>query len=351
MNGRITWRLVIKELRLGPRSPVFLYSFALPVLMTFLIVGVFGSLFDPSPRLGIVGTDGVGVTAQLLALDDIESSQVDDVSTLVAMVEAHDLDAGLVIPPGFPASGGSPDFYVSGSSLASTRLLLTAVITDLVDDAIGFEPAVEVMVVSIGDEGGVPIGDRLVPLIVFYALVLAGLFMPAASLVEERESGTIEALLVSPARMGDVLAAKGLVAAVVATTMAMATLALNSAFGGQPLLLALILAVGAVMLVEFGLVLGLWARDANTLFTSIKGAGIVIFLPLIFIIWPGLPQWIPQLVPTYYFLNPVYEVGVLGVGPGEVFIEIAVAAAICLLLVPLVVAYARRAERRLAISV
>jgi ABC-2 type transport system permease protein len=176
---------------------------------------------------------------------------------------------------------------------------------------------------------------------------LAALYYPAASLIEEREQRTIDALLVSPVQMGDVLAAKGAVAALLAVAMSLITLALNGALGSGTPVLILVLAVGSVMLAEAGVLLGLWAKDANTMMTAIKGGGIIIFLPVVFVIWPNLPQWIPRLVPTYYFLQPVFEVGVLGAGLGDVWLDVLVAAACCVVLAPLVVAYGRRVERRL----
>ncbi len=350
MTPQLTLRLIVKDLRLGPRSPVFLYAIAMPFLITFLIAGVFGSLFDPEPRLGVYDPGGSSVTEALLSLEEIETTVADGTEELLGMVEGNHLDAGLILPPELSAGDGV-EFYVSGSSLASTRALLAAVVSGVVGDATGAASPVEVLVTRVGEEAGVPIADRLVPMMVLYAVVIAGLFLPAASLVEEREAGTIEALLITPARMGDVLFAKGAVAAGLATAMAMVTLALNDAFGGQPALLALIVALGSVMLAELGLVLGLWARDANTLFTSIKAGGIIIFLPVIFTIWPSLPQGIPKFVPTYYFLNPVYELGVLGSTGGDVVLETGVAALICVVMAPLVMAYGRRAERRLAIAV
>ncbi len=355
MTPLSTWRLIVKDLCLGPRSPVFLYSIALPIVMTLLIAGVFGSLLEPAPRLAIADLGDSQVVSAALELQGVEVTVVPDAAVLLSRVEAHDFDAGLVLPSGFDpavAAGEDPDalLYVSGSSLAGTRLVLVSAVAGLIDGVTGAVPAVDVVVTRIGDEGFVPIGDRLVPMMVFYAAMVAGLFLPAASLLEERESGTIDALLVSPVRMGDVLVAKGAVATGLATTMAMVTLGLNGAYGGRPFLLLLILGIGSAMLAEFGLVLGMWAKDANTLFTAIKGGGIFIFLPVIFTIWPNLPQWIPRLAPTYYFLNPVYEVGVLGAGPGDVWVDIVVAVAICLVMAPLVIAYGRRVERRLAVA-
>ncbi len=356
MTLRSTWRLILKDIRMGPRSPVFFMVVGVPVLMTFLIAGVFGNLFEQTPRLGITDEGSSRVTEAALGLEGIEVTLVDDAADLRTMVEGHDFDAGLLLPAGFDAAAAAgadsgAEFYVSGSSLASTRATLSAVVTDLVGEASGTGPAVEVTITRLGGDGGIPIGDRLVPLMVFYAVVLAAMYYPAASLIEERERRTIDALLVSPVQMGDVLAAKGTVATLVAVAMAMATLALNGALGGQPLLLAAILLVGSIMLSEAGLVLGLWAKDANTMMTAIKGGGIVIFLPVVFTIWPSLPQWIPRLVPTYYFLDPVYQVGVLGGGAAEVWLDMVIAAAICVVLAPLVVAYGHRVERRLAMVV
>ena len=49
-----TFKVLGKEFRLGPRSPVFLWVLFLPVLFTLILQVTFGSLFDPQPRLGIV---------------------------------------------------------------------------------------------------------------------------------------------------------------------------------------------------------------------------------------------------------------------------------------------------------
>ena len=45
--------MLARELRIGPRSPLVLWAFVMPVMMTLLIRGVFGGLFAPEPRLGI----------------------------------------------------------------------------------------------------------------------------------------------------------------------------------------------------------------------------------------------------------------------------------------------------------
>ena len=57
------WKVLRKDLALGPRSPIVLWAFVLPVVLTLLIRGVFGGLFETEPRLGIVDQGDSQVTA------------------------------------------------------------------------------------------------------------------------------------------------------------------------------------------------------------------------------------------------------------------------------------------------
>ena len=134
------WRITARDLRLGPRSPVFLFAIFLPIGMSFLISAVFGGLLDPDPRLGIVDEGSSALTASAQQLDGVAVSILDEADDLRKQVEAHDLDAGIILAAGFDSSlraGNQPDleFLVSGESLASSRIIL-AVSTSLMVDGI-----------------------------------------------------------------------------------------------------------------------------------------------------------------------------------------------------------------------
>ncbi|NNF53580.1 MAG: hypothetical protein HKN03_03955 [Acidimicrobiales bacterium] len=141
---------------------------------------------------------------------------------------------------------------------------------------------------------------------------------------------------------------KGVFGALLAVLTGLITLAINSAFGSQPWAVILAIVVGAVMMAEFGLMLGSWAKDTNTLFAAWKGGGIVLLFPVIFTIWPDLPQWIAQLGPTYYFLQPIFDLSVTDASFGDVAGNLAIGVAICVALIPLVIMAGRRMERTLA---
>ncbi len=341
---------------MAPRSPIVAFAIVLPLLLTFLVSAVFGSLFDPDPRLGIVDEGASTIVAAARNLEGVAVVSIDDEAALRDRVAAGDLDAGLVLPTGFDdavAAGAQSDlqFFVSGESLASTRVILSVLTLDLIRDASDTQPPATVLVTTVGDEDYVPVGDRLLPALVLYAVLIAGLFIPAAALVDEREKRTIDAVLVTPTRMGDILAGKALFAVMLAVVLGLVTLALNQAFAGKPWEMALILLIGSVMMALLGLMLGLWAKDITTMYTAVKAGGILVFLPALVALFPAIPDWVARLVPTYYFVQPVQDLAIGGAGFGDVLPELAIAVAICVALVPLVAVVARRSEQRLAILV
>lgn len=356
MNLKQAARVLAKDLRLGPRSPVFLWVLALPVVFTFLIGAVFGDLFAPPARLAVVDEGSSRITAALQEVDGIEVTVLDDADAMSAAVEAHGYDAGLLLPAGTDealATGQQSELelLVSGQSLASTRLVIGVTTLDELRAASGVSPPVEIVVTTVGDEDWVPVEDRLLPFIVMYAVIIAGLFLPASSMVEEREKRTLDALLITPVRMSEILVGKGALGVVLAVMMGWVTLALNNAFGSQPLAMTLFLLLGGVMMAELGLVVGSWAKDSNTLFTTVKGGALLVVAPVLFTLFPGLPQWIAQLFPTYYFLQPIYEMAVTGTTFSDHLVELAACVAICLALVPAVSAMGRRLEQQMAATV
>lgn len=346
--GRVATMLG-RELKLGPRSPVVLLAVALPILMTLVVSAVFGNLLVAEPRLGIYDAGSSAVTEAAKQIDGTSVTEYASESDAREAVASHNVDAALLLPTDFDEAlrAGGPvevTYLVSGQSLASDRAVLAAALTSIFREVAGEESAVEVTTSVVGDEDYVPLGDRVIPFLVVYALVVAALFVPAASILDERVKGTLNALLVTPVSIRQFLAAKAIFAGALSLALGILTLVINRAFGEQPAVMVISLILGTVMLVELGLVLGLWASDMNTLYTWIKAGGILIVLPGLLALFPNLPTWIAQIAPTYYFLQPIYDASLNGAGLSDVWPELAVAAAICLALLPVVLWSAKRVE-------
>ncbi len=352
MSPKLTWKVLRKDMAIGPRSPLFLWMIVLPFALTLILQVAFGSLFNPEPRLGIVDEGDSQITAETEGMEGISLTVLDDAEELKTQVEANDLDAGLILPAGFDEavrSGEQPDlqFYIGGESLASNRIILTVTAIDLVRELEGSTAPVTVDVVNFGTTG-LPISVRLVPVIVFYALVMAGIFIPGSNLVEEKEQGTLMALLVSPAKIGDVLTAKWALGTVLATVMATATLALNQALGGNWLQVLVVVFVAASLSSMIGLLIGTFAKDSAMMFGLVKGLGIFLFAPTLFYIFPEWPQWIAKLFPLYWIIEPIWQVSVMGGSISEVWLELVVAIGITVALIPVVGFVARRVQAQMA---
>ncbi|MDX5319401.1 MAG: ABC transporter permease [Actinomycetes bacterium] len=352
MNPVLVWKLLRKELALGPRSAIFMWAVLLPFALTLILQVAFGSLFDPEPRLGVVDDGDSAITEAVTAMDGITVVLPDDAAELRSMVEANDLDAGIVLPAGFDdavRAGERPElqFWVGGESLASNRIILSVTTIDLVRALEGGDAPVAVEVVSLGRDL-LPISTRLVPVIVFYALVMAGLFLPGSSLVEEKEQGTLGALLVTPVRTSEILAAKWLMGVVLASIMAVVTLALNRAIAGSLLGIVVVVLVAAALSTVVGLLVGVAAKDSTVMFAIVKGMGLFLFAPVLFYIFPDWPQWIAMIFPMYWIIEPIWQVSVMGEALSSVALELGVAVAITVVLAVAAAALARRMQAQLA---
>ncbi len=212
--------------------------------------------------------------------------------------------------------------YIWGESLAKNRTILPVTLADLIRELGGQEVPVEIESITLGDEISIPWGDRLLPIVVLMAVFLGGLMLPATSLINEKEKKTLEALVITPTTIGDIFIAKGLVGIIISLFMGVAILVLNQAFGAQPLLLVLVLLLGAVMAVEFGLIAGAFLKDFSTLFTIWKSGGILLFAPAIVYMFPQIPGWIGKIFPTYYVVQPVMEITQRGGGWSDIAIHV-----------------------------
>ena len=351
-----TFTMVARDLRLGPRSPILVGVVAVPLVMTFMVQVVFLRIFNPAlgrPRLGVADLGRSEMTARVEEMESITVTRARDADELERLVRAFDVDAGIVLPAGFDEAvrgGRRPRLgvFVAGESLMSNRIMLAVTAIDLIREVEDGTAPVEVVVHSVGDRGALPILQILVLLMVVFVLVLLGMFVPAFMLVQEREAGTLSAVLVTPVTMSEVLASKALLGVMMAVPMAVLTLIMNAAMPENALAVVATLVVAAVMSVEVGLLYGTVAKDAETMFTLMKTLNAIFILPMVFYVFPDWPQWIAMIFPTYWFIDPLYRIALQGATFADVWTDLAIACVICAALVVPVVLLGRRMSTKLA---
>lgn len=338
----------------GPRNFVFILAIGVPLVLTFFVQLLFGSLFTGQPRLGIVDEGDSGLVAAAEAENAIRVNRYPAAGELRQAVANGAVDLGLVLPPGFDdrvvtGETVAVNAYLWGQSLLKNRVILATTLAVLIRETAGQEAPVEIVTTPLGEVQSMPWEERLLPFLVLMAIIFGGSMVPATSLVQEKQRRTLSALTVTPLSVGELYAAKGLLGFLLSLIMGVIILVLNNAFGIHPGLLLFSLALGAVMAVTFGILLGHFIKDINTLFATIKGIGILLYAPALVYLFPEIPAWIGQLFPTYYMVQPVIEISQQGAGWAGIAPELAVLTVLDLLLLAVIafVIYAQRSDRRL----
>ncbi len=356
MSLRRIWVLFKRELGKSATNFFFVIAVVVPLVLTLLVTLVFGDLFSSTPRLGLYEEGSSRTFALFLtAQPGIHTTIYDSEDALRAAVLSGASEIGLILPAGFDdaVKAGTPTKLTSlvwGETSARSRLIIDSAFTKSLEQILGQQPRVSLNVTQLGDPGDVSMVARLLPVIVLYTIIVGGVLVPAASLVEEKQKHTLNALMITPARLADVYVAKALLGIGVGLVMGIVVLVLNSAFGNQPILLISTLALGSVASSIFGVILGSLVKDINVLLATIKSGGIILFAPAIIQLVPSIPQWIAHLFPTFYIMDPVLQVSQKGVGLNDIIGEEAVLLAIIAVMLFIVAYLIERQQKRLALA-
>lgn len=313
MNFRRVLRLFRGGVASGIRSPAILWLVIMPFAITFLLQVVFVTLLDPKTRITVFDMGSSEVTGALNESEGVDLTRVNTLEGLAERVRNNNADLGLTIPEGFDRSlmgGDKPllDITFSPESSPSTRVLIFLLLMDIVRGLEGCESPLKVVMATDEEDEGVPLQKKLLPAVVLMVLIVAGIFAPAFLLVQEKESGTIMALLVTPVRLTEILVSKALLGYCLTLAICVVTLALNGALGAGTIPLLLTVVAGAGMCVPIGIIYGCLAPDAKTLYTLVKSLNILLIGPVAFYFIPSLPGWLARLFPTYWFIDPLYMI-------------------------------------------
>lgn len=344
--------LLGKEFLHGSKSYIFIFAIVAPIVISLMVTLIFGTLFTEKPKLGVVGEDSSRVIALLTESDSLVTRQYRSDAELQQAVETGAVDMGIVLPEGFDSSiaGGTGvklTGYIWGESLAKNRMTIGAAITDAIRNMVGQESPVNIQTVTLGEEASVPWGDRLLPLVVLMAVFLGGFMLPATSVINEKTKKTLEALIVTPTTIEDIFAAKGLVGIILSLFMGILILIINQAFGSHPLLLTMVLVLGAIMAMAIGLLLGTYIKDFTTLFAIWKFGGIILFAPVFIYLFPEIPTWVGRIFPTYYIIQPIVDISQRGGSWPDIAVNVFVLIGLNLILLG-IVAFTLRKTQQLA---
>ncbi len=348
MNARRVFTLLKKEFLYGSKNFIFVMALVMPVVITLVISLLVGTLFSGKPRLGIYDQGQSRLPANIVKLDYLSTEIFTNADLLISAVERGALDMGLILHPDFDTrlqstEDASLDLMVWGESLLKHRMLLAVSLIRQLIEIAGRDIPVSTRTILLGEAASIPWDVRLFPFIVIITIILGATMVPATFVVEEKINRTYRALLVSPASLVDILAAKGITGVIVALFSGLLILAINRAFGAHPLILISVLTISAIFAAALGIILGIWVKDISTLFTLIKSLGIILYAPAIVYMFPEIPQWIAKIFPTYFMLGPIIELTMNNASWSDIAVDVYILIALTIGLVLIAGLLARRA--------
>lgn len=144
----------------------------------------------------------------------------------------------------------------------------------------------------------VPLRDKMRPLFAFFVLMVESLAL-ASLITSEIQSKTVNAILATPAKISDVLAAKTIYGTILAFSQAILLLVALKTFEHGFLLLVLAVLLGSLMAAAVGMIVGSLAKD----FMESLFWGVLFFIPFTIpafsALFPGAASGWVKIIPSY----------------------------------------------------
>ncbi len=170
--------------------------------------------------------------------------------------------------------------------------------------------------------------DRLLPLVAFLVLLMETLAL-GTLIASEVSTKTVAAILVTPTRTADFLAAKAITGTTFAFVEVMVLMSLVGAFGNESLLLVTSLLLGSVLVAGVALVIGAAGKDfIETIFLGML-ALIPMSIPAVAALFPGSASTWVKLLPTYGLVETIMGVTAFDEGWSEALPDLTTLASWC----------------------
>lgn len=311
--------LVAKDLMLFFRNRLF---FIIPLLSMVLFLAVY-FLLPAEPEAGLT----IGITAPQppealvteLQRRNIDVQMVASQEQLFEMIRGDAVGAGLVLSAAdleTLAAGREIELalYLPASAPREFGQSLALFVKTAANDAaynlsgqslnLTFEEQV-VGTDLVGAE--ISARDRLLPMFAVVLLMVEAMGL-ATLITEEVERRTLRALLLTPMRLVELFAAKGISGLGLAFVQVTILMAITGGLWRQPLLVLLALLLGALLVTGIGFLIAVISKNMMSVIAWGTLSLVVLGLPAFNLIFPGtVARWV-NLLPTYYLVDILHRV-------------------------------------------
>lgn len=320
MNRGVIAALLRKDLVAFSRDRFYVFITVLGLVAFVATFWLLPSSVDETIRLGVHQS---GLDRLMGSVFETESEALSITSfgsrgELAEAVESGSdgIVAGISFPPDFGDSvgegGGVVELMVPADVPPEYLPLMEGLASQVAYVVGGTEPPLDLATQTVvlgtdraGDQ--VPLQEQMRPLLAFFVLMMETFAL--ASLVSvEVQLRTVTAVLVTPARPRDFIAAKGILGTLLALSEVLLLMALIRGFVGDVPVLLVALILGAVLVTGIGLLAGASGRDfIGVMFLSLA-LMIPLMIPAFGALFPGTAATWIRVLPTYGLVQAIVGV-------------------------------------------
>ena len=327
--------LVVKDLKLFFRNRLFAVVTLLSMLAFAAVYFLLPNNVEEGIRLGFYAPQlplelvqrleqrslKVEPSASLDALE--ESLRQGDLEAGLALTQA-DLDAltagqpvniSLLLPPGAPVEYGRSLTLLARMAGNEASYAYSGLTLNLESEGQVLGP----------DRTGEPVSprDRLLPMLAVFLLMTETMGL-AAIIVEEAEKRTLQALLMTPTRLGEILASKGLMSVGLAFLQVVLLVGVTGGLSLNPLLVITTLFLGALLVTGTGFLIGAAARSQMAVMAWGILAMIVFAIPAVNLMFPGTASRWSHWLPSHYLVDSMHLAMNFGAGWSALWTDLAI---------------------------
>ena len=326
INGRLIRTLVVKDVTLIFKNRFFAFITVFGLVVYVAIYFLLPRSLNDTLALGLYAPAMPDVLRERLSGDGLDITLVDSDGALQAGVLAGDYPVGIALPADMLAqmqAGAKPQvqLYLTAELPPELKEAYSVLLEEIAFLVSGQLLTIATTETILGpDLAGRQIAprDRMLPLLAVIVLLMETLAL-ASLISSEIEGRTLQALLVTPMRVQDLFVSKGLVGVGLAFGQAMLILIITGGLSRAPLLLPAALLLGALLTTGIGFMLASVARDMMSVMAWGVVTLIVLIIPALMVLLPGLATTWIRLIPSYYLVDTVHRALNFGADWGAVW--------------------------------
>ncbi len=350
---RIIAAIITKDFVAFTRDRFFLIMTVLAIVFYIAFFWVLPATVDETIALGVSGPIESLVVGDFGDDNGIALSGYATRAELVAAVETGDeIVAGIAFSETFLddiAEGrrATVDVIVGAGVPPEIEQALTGMVGEIAFALVGNPLPIKQLdaqqvVLGVDRSGNqVPFREQIRPLLAVMVLLVESLAL-AALVAEEIRAKTVQAVLVTPARLTDFLASKAIMGTLLAFSQVVLIMAAIRALTPHPALLLTTALLGSIMVTGVGLIAGSSGGD----FMQVLFIGMAFLIPLMVpalaVLFPGSAAAWVQIIPSYPLSTIIVDVSSLGAGWADVAGRLGLLAIWCFALLAMGVVVLRR---------